>query len=196
MTLAKQGRRWVAVAVSAAALAATLAGCGVQQTGISIVGSAPSAVTAPSALPTQDGVGESQVTVYFLSSPSGTLVPSIRTIDGPLNENAVINQLLAGPNATERDEDYYSNLPLGLTVTPNAEQLSFAYQLSEQIDQLARAQFICTMQANEQTNSIGYIYPGMKELEWVSCDNTTTQFVLLPGQAAPYSLKPTAVSSQ
>jgi len=188
MTLAKRGRHWTAMATSSAvltALTAALAGCGVQQTGIAIVGSAPSVVSAPSTPVTEDGIGQSQVTVYFLTGPTGTLVPIVRTISGSLDENAVIAQLLAGPTKTEQSDGVYSNLPEGLTATPNAQQLSYAYQLSEQLDPLARSQFICTMQANEQTNSIGYIYPPMKELVWVSCDNTTTQPLLLPGQPQP-----------
>jgi hypothetical protein len=181
----RRGAATMAVALTGALATALVAGCGVQSSGIVVVGAAPSPVSSSGATAARDGLGETQVTLYFLSGPDGTLVPTVRTVTGPVNESAVITQLVNGPDQVERDDGLYSNLPPGLVATPNAQQLSYAFSLSEQLGQLARAQFICTMQAFDQTIAIGYIYPTMKDMAWVSCGNTTTQLILLPGVPTP-----------
>lgn len=191
MTLARRRRR-AAAAVGGAALACALAGCGIQSTGIAVVGAAPTPLTG-SAAPTALGDGgDNEVTVYFLTGDDGTLVPVQRTVSGPVDESKVISLLIGGPTKAEGESGLYTDFPPGFTATPNAESLQYAYGLNEVLDQFARSQFICTMQAYDLVIAIGYISPNMKEMEWLGCSDTTTQIVLIPGLAGVPSNATTA----
>ena len=199
---ARRRRRWVA-AGSAAVLATAVAGCGIQPTGISVVGSAPSA-SVPSAIasPTQQAIASSgQVYIYLLQYQGDNLllVPVIRTISGQkINDNSVAQILIKGPTQEEIREGFTSNIPDDLVATSNAYGFSDAYILSTVLEPLAKAQFICTMQEYDQSQSIGYFYPNsqMTQLNWVACKDTTSQYILLPGfPSLTYAQKPGALGS-
>ena len=187
MRIPGRGRAWLATG-SAAVLATALTGCGIQPTGISVVGAPPSA-NVPSANSTttpQALAASGQVYIYLLQNQGGTdlLVPVIRTIVGQkINDDSVAQILIKGPTPMEQKEGFTSEIPSSLTATSNAYGYSDAYVLSDLLQPLAKAQFICTMQEYDQSVSIGYFYPDsqMTQLNWVACKDTTSQYIMLPG---------------
>lgn len=181
-----QRRHWV-VAGSAALMATGLAGCGIQPTGISVVGAAPSALS-PSATPSAQEIASSgQVYIYLLQDQDGTneIVPVLRTIVGQKIDDATVAQLLVkGPTDDEAKQGYTSEVPDSLVVAPNALGFGDAYTLSTYLDSWGRAQFVCTMQEYDKSSSVGYYYPGtvMTAVNWVACKDTTSQpYIMLPG---------------
>jgi hypothetical protein len=185
--IAGRRRQWLA-ASSATVLATALAGCGIQPTGISVVGAPPSAnMASADASPSPQVLAASgQVYIYLLQSQGGTdlLVPVIRTIVGQkITDDSVAQMLIKGPTQLEVKEGFTSEIPSSLTATSNAYGYSDAYVLSDLLQPLAKAQFICTMQEYDQSVSIGYFYPDsqMTQLNWVACKDTTTQYIILPG---------------
>ena len=180
-------RQWFA-AGSATVLATALTGCGIQPTGISVVGAPPSAnMASADASPSPQALAASgQVYIYLLQNQDGTdlLVPVIRTIVGQkITDDSVAQVLIKGPTPLEQKEGFTSEIPSSLTATSNAYGYSDAYVLSNLLAPLAKAQFICTMQEYDQSVSIGYFYPDsqMTQLNWVACKDTTTQYIILPG---------------
>jgi hypothetical protein len=181
-----QRRRWMA-AGSAALLATGLSGCGIQATGISVVGAAPSSA-APSAAAAPSVASSGQVYIYLLLEQDGTiqLVPVVRTIVGQrITDGAVAQLLVKGPTTEETKEGFSSDVPDSLVVAANALGFSDSYSLSTYLGSWAKTQFICTMQEYDQSQSVGYFYPGtaMTQATWLACKDTTSAYVKMPGFA-------------
>lgn len=190
--MTKGRRRLTAAAALIAALAVTLAGCGIQSTGISIVGAAPTGLIAsanPLATPQADAQ-DGQISILLLQSGTNQLVWVPRTIDGAVNEASVAAALIKGPTETELKLGYYTDIPPELVVTPDALGQRAAYTLSPYVEwsPLARAQFICTMQEYDQSDSVGYTWSN--SLAWVACKDTTQQPIYLPGISATAAASP------
>lgn len=181
-----QRRLWVA-AGSAAVLATGLSGCGIQPTGISVLGNAPTAAAPSAGSNAPSGPIDGQLLIYLLQVQDGktVVVPVHRAAPAQVTDGAMAELLVKGPTPEELKEGFTSDVPQNLVVTPNALGFSDSYGLSTYLGSWAKTQFICTMQEFDQSQSVGYYYPGtgMTQAVWLACEDTTGVYVNMPGFA-------------
>ena len=170
-------RSTVGLAAAGALLLPTAAACGIQPSGIVSLGALPSAV-AGTAQPSIATPGLTDYILYFYSSSTGELTPVERTGTQAATEDEVLKALLAGPDAAEKSEGYYSQLPAALAVKPNAIDEKGAYTISAPLSQYGKAEFICTMQNADEQSSVAIQSPD-SGLIWNACSDTTGYYVQL-----------------
>jgi len=165
-----------------AVLLPTLAGCGIEASGITSLGAAPAAGEASPPAGTTISVGPNQYLLFFYLN--NRLTPVYRPTEKPLNESMVLDELLLGPTPQEKAAGFTSALPLKLVATPNAEQERYAFAVSSPLGSRGRTEFICTMQYFDGTDSIGVELAGEPaSMIWTGCADTTSQYV--PMQVSP-----------
>jgi hypothetical protein len=174
------GHRGVLMAAAAAAPLLLLAGCGIQPSGITVLGAAPQEPSAVAATIPTTVAGETTFALLFYQD--GELEPVYRTVPtSTLNDMLVITQLRAGPTRTELAAGYSSAMPDGLVVTPKTDDQAWAYGFSETVNQAALAQFVCTVQIYSQ-KQVGWkdlTKNGYNPLSWLTCSDITRQFIPL-----------------
>lgn len=161
-------------ALLAGLLLPTAAACGIEPTGIVVLGTAPAAVQASPAQSFDGSPGETQYLVYFYQDER--LTPAYRFTRGEVTEMTVVESLISGPTKMELSEGYTSAVPSGLAAKPRANGLLGAYNLSQPLGQRAKSQFICTMQYYDQIGSVG-IQVQDSNVIWNACSDTTSQYI-------------------
>jgi hypothetical protein len=166
--------------LAAAALPLCTAACGIQSSGITVLGVAPQGPSAVAATIPTTVAGESTFALLFYQN--GELEPVYRTAaKSTLDDMTVVDALRAGPSKVEIAEGYYSALPGSLVISPKSDDQAWAYGFSETINQAALAQFVCTVQIFSQTQ-VGWkdlSKGGGSPLSWVGCSDTTRQYIPL-----------------
>ena len=165
-----------------AVLLPAAAACGIQPTGITVLGQAPAAAEASPAQSLDTSPGSTQYLVYFYQG--SRLTPAYRSIKGEVTETTVLDALIGGPTPTEQAQGFSSAIPTGLAVKPRADNELGAYNLSQPLGQRGKSQFICTMQYFDQIDSIG-IQLGDTRPIWNQCSDTTSQYVPMRGDGSP-----------
>ncbi|HEV2343521.1 MAG TPA: hypothetical protein VGS97_05455 [Actinocrinis sp.] len=170
-------------ALLAALLLPTGAACGIQPTGIIVLGAAPAAQLASPAAPFDTSPGSTQYLVFFYQNDR--LAPAYRSTKGGVgvSERIVLEALVMGPTQAEQAAGYSSAVPSGLVAKPRANGLLGAYNLSQPLGQRAKSQFICTMQYYDQIESIG-IQVQDSNVIWNACSDTTNQYIPMRGEAS------------
>lgn len=164
-------------ALLAALVLPAASACGIQGTGITTLGAAPAADGA-AAQQTPGGASEGQYPVFFYLNDR--LTAAYRTQKSAPTEQQVLTALLDGPTKSEAAKGYVSMLPPGLFAATQADQLQFAYLVNMPLNPRAKAQFVCTMQYQDQTVSVGLLVKG-SSMMWLGCSDTTTQYIPMPG---------------
>lgn len=171
----------VRAAAAGALLLPTAAACGIQPSGIIVVGAAPAAVAASPVLATE-GLGSTQFLLYFYQNDR--LTPAFRSSAQPVTQQLVLQALFAGPTAAERQAGFYTQLPQGMAAKPDAHGEEFAYLLAKSPGTAGKAQFICTMQYLDKSASIGVELADSGQLNWNGCSDTTDQFIPMPSSGS------------
>jgi hypothetical protein len=159
-------RRGLASAAGAAALLAT-AGCGIEPTGVQVVG-APPAAQAAGALP-GGGPSSGQYPYYLYFFRAGHLSSTTRFAAAPVDQRTVIEALINGPRPDEAKQGFVSEIPSSLKILDlTAQGEAWAYQFSDELGRDERAQIVCSIQANLPAPSVATVYGGAR-LTWNIC---------------------------
>lgn len=178
--------RRAALAGLCAAVLPAAAACGIQPSGITSLGPAPT-VSAGAAQPTPT---DDSTTFVLFFEQDGQWSAVRRASDGAPTETEILQALAQGPTATEQKEGYLSALPAGLVIRPQAAGEADAYGVSESIGAAGRTELICTMQYFDGTDSIGILAPGAVEPTWLACSDTTSQYIPMIGNSiSQYAIK-------
>jgi hypothetical protein len=158
-------RRGLASAVGAAALLTT-AGCGIEPTGVSVVGAPPAVQGAGDLIGGGSTAGAYAYYLYFFRD--GHLAVTTRYLSEQADQDSVLKQVLAGPTKTELAQGYSSEIPAGLSlITPTWNGEAWAYQFSNEIGREARAEIVCSIQANTDAPSVATVYAS--KITWDIC---------------------------
>ncbi|MBS2961759.1 hypothetical protein KGA66_01775 [Actinocrinis puniceicyclus] len=179
MTADVRAKRRSAVALGAllaALMLPTAAACGIQPTGITVLGQAPAAVGA-AVQPSQAFGSSGQFPVFFYLNDR--LTPLYLPAKADTTEQDVLDALLNGPSKTAAAKGFVSALPATLTASIQADGLRYAYKLNLPLTAHAKAQFVCTMQYYDQTLSVG-LQVGDSSMTWLGCSDTTGQYIPMP----------------
>lgn len=177
----RASRRLTFGALLAALVLPAASACGIQATGITTLGAAPAADDA-AAQQTPNVAADGQYPVFFYLNDR--LTAAYRKQKSPPTEAQVLAALLDGPTKSEAAKGYMSMIPQDLVADTQADQLQFAYLVSEPLNPRAKAQFVCTMQYQDQTLSVGLLVKG-SSMMWLGCSDTTTQYIPMPGSGDP-----------
>lgn len=159
-------RRGLASAAGAAALLAT-AGCGIEPTGVQVVG-APPAAQAAGNLP-GGGPSAGQYAYYLYFYREGQLASVTRLTATPVDQQTVVDAVIGGPTKEELAKGYSSAIPGTLKIVDlTAQGEAWAYQFSDQLGRAERAQIVCSIQANLPAPSVATVY-GDAKLTWNIC---------------------------
>lgn len=161
-------------------------GCGIQASGVRVVGSAPTlqAANDVSGATAAPGGNQNQYQLYFFRN--GKLTPVLRYTDQPITQNLVLTALIKGPNSTDQSQGYTSVIPTSLTVvSTTARRQQWNYQYSLPVTIAEKAEIVCTVQQDLGAPSVGTATPG--EQTWNNCYDFTEDYgapALLPSGAA------------
>ena len=159
-------RRGFASAAGAVALLAT-AGCGIESTGVQVVGAQPAAQPAGD-LP-GDGPSSGAHNYYLYFFRDGQLTLTKRSADAPVDQQTILQQVIEGPTKAELAQGYTSEIPTGLQIVDlTAQGEAWAYQFSDELGREERAQIVCSIQANLDAPSVATVY-GSAKLTWNIC---------------------------
>lgn len=152
----------------------SLVGCGIQSTGVKVVGAAPTLQAADGLVGSSAGSGTNGYALYFFRD--GRLTPVERYTDETVTDDLVLQQLIKGPDTTDVSEGFTSNITPGLSVVSNqALQQKWAYEYSLPLAQSELAEIVCTVQANVQAPSVGTLTKGYG-LVWHQCSDFTEEY--------------------
>lgn len=150
-------RRGVGLLAAAAGMvgAMGLTGCGIQSSGMKVVGAAPSLQAANDVTGTDAaGSGSNQYQLYFFRD--GRLTPVVRYASSPVTQAVIMAALIKGPNSTDAADGFTSVIPGDLTVESyTAHDQQWNYQYSQALTGAEKAQIVCTIQANLNAPSVG-----------------------------------------
>lgn len=160
-------RLGLASAAGAAALLTTVAGCGIEPTGVQVVGEPPAA-RAAGTLP-NGGSSGGQYAYYLFFYRDGHLASMTRFATSPVDQQTVLDAVISGPTKAELAKGYSSAIPSSLQIVDlTAQGEAWAYQFSSQLDRDEQAQIVCSIQANLPASSVGTVY-GDAKLTWNIC---------------------------
>ena len=175
--MTRRGTTWLTATLGL--LLPSVASCGIQASGITTLGPAPAATAGASGAPSFNAAsGSSQYVLFFYLGDR--LTADYRAAKGAVSEGEVLDALLAGPNPGEQAKGYATMLPPKLTATINAGGQRYSYSLNQSLSLRAKAQFICTMQYNDESPSIG-IQVQDANVNWNACSDTTSEFIAMRG---------------
>jgi hypothetical protein len=171
-------RRGVAVAAAVAGLLGTLVltGCGIQSTSVKVVGAAPTLQAANDVTGTGNpgGSGENQYELYFFRAHK--LSPVVRYTTQAVTQELIIASLIKGPNSTDTADGYTSAIPGSLSIVSyTARDQQWNYQYSEPLDLAAKAQIVCSIQADLNAPAVG-TWSGSGDPFWYSCFDFSDDF--------------------
>lgn len=159
-------RRGLASVAGAAALLAT-AGCGIQSTGVQVVGAQPAAQAAGNLPGTAPSGGQYAYYLYFFLG--GHLTSTTRFSDSPVDQQTVVDAMIGGPTKDEAAKGYSTEIPGSLQIVDlTAQGEAWAYQFSAPLGREERAQIVCSIQANLPAPSVATVY-GNAKLTWNIC---------------------------
>ena len=161
-------RRAFAVAAAGAGALFGAAGCGIQPTSVQVVGAEPVVQANDLVSPGASGAvgGPDQVVVYFYRD--GRLTPVYRPAPTGSEQSFIIQQLIDGPSKQEAGQGLVSAVPEGISFGINAQEQAWAYKFSDDLGRLAKAQVVCSIQANTNAPSVGTVY-GDAKITWNIC---------------------------
>ena len=161
-------RRGLASAAGAAALLAT-AGCGIESTGVQVVGAQPVA-QGVGVLP-GGGPSGGAYTYYLYFFQNGHLASTKRSATAQADQQTILDAVIQGPTKAELAQGYTSEIPTGLKVVDlTAQGEAWLYQFSDELTMEERAQVVCSIQANLQAPSVGTVY-GENKPTWYICSD-------------------------
>lgn len=159
-------RRYLASAAGTAALLAT-AGCGIEPTGVQVVGAPPAAQAAGNLPGSGPSGGAYPYYLYFFRD--GRLASTTRFADAPVDQRTVIDAVIEGPRPDELKQGYTTQIPAGLKIVSlTAQGEAWAYQFSDQLGREERAQIVCSVQASLSAPSVATVYGNAKPT-WNIC---------------------------
>jgi len=159
-------RRGLASAAGAAALLAT-AGCGIEPTGVQVVGPPPAAQVAGNLPGSGPSGGQYSYSLYFYRD--GRLASITRFAGAPVDQQTIVDAVIGGPSRDEAAQGYKTAIPDSLKVVDlTAQGEAWAYQFSDQLSREERAQIVCSIQANLPAPSVATVY-GDAKLTWNIC---------------------------
>lgn len=131
-----------------------LTGCGIQSSGMKVVGAAPSLQAANDVTGTGAADGSNQYQLYFFRD--GRLTPVVRYAAAPVTQAVIMTALIKGPNSTDTADGFTSVIPSDLAVESyTAHDQQWNYQYSQTLTGAEKAQIVCTIQANLNAPSVG-----------------------------------------
>ena len=146
----------VAAAVAGVVGALGLAGCGIQSTSMKVVGAAPSLQAANDVTGTGNpsGSGQNQYELYFFREHK--LTPVVRYASQPVTQELIFAALIKGPDTTDTADGYTSTIPGGLSIVSyTARDQQWNYQYSLPLNQAAKAEIVCSIQADLNAPAVG-----------------------------------------
>ena len=151
-------RRGMGLAAAVAGMlgAIGLTGCGIQSSGMKVVGAAPSLQAANDVTGSGDpgGSGENQYELYFFRD--GRLTPVMRYTTQQVTQAVILNALIKGPNTTDAADGFTSVISDGLSVVSyTAHDQQWNYQYSQALTMAEKAEIVCTVQADLNAPSVG-----------------------------------------
>ena len=163
-------RRGVAVlAAAGTAGLMSLAACGIQGTGLKVVGSAPTLQAADAIGSASGGSGANGYSLYFFRD--GRLTSVQRYTDDTVSDTLVLQALMKGPDSADLSEGFSSALPTGLSVlSDDALDQKWAYEYSQPLTTAEMAEIVCTVQADLDAPSVGTLSKGYGLL-WHNCSD-------------------------
>jgi hypothetical protein len=177
-------------AFAAAALgvlgAGGIAGCGIQSSGLKVVGAAPTVQAANDV--TGDGQSDDTgpIEYYLFFYKDGQLVPVKRHTSDQPTEQSVMQALIKGPDTGEQAEGYTTSIPASLVTTSyTANQQQWDYQYSQGLNFQERGQIVCTIVNDLGAPTVGYYVEGKGQLAWNACNDFTTAVDFPPLVSSP-----------
>lgn len=165
----RRGGLGVAAAVAGAVgVLGTSAGCGIQSTGLKVVGSAP---TVQAANVTGSGAagsgGQYRYWLYFYRD--GKLTPVLRSTDQTVNQEFVLTEVIKGPSPNDQIAGFSSEIPTSLTIVSlTAGNQQWFYRYSQPLNDTQRAEIVCSIQADQDAPDVG-TWNGPDNQIWNSC---------------------------
>jgi len=154
--------------------ALSLAGCGIQSSGMKVVGAAPTLQAANDVTGTGNPNGENEYELYFFHDHK--LTPVVRYTSDQVTQEMVIAALIKGPNTTDTADGYTSAVPGNLSIVSyTARDQQWNYQYSMSLDPAAKAQIVCSIQSDLNAPSVGTLTADGSEL-WNSCYDYSENF--------------------
>lgn len=161
-------------------------GCGIQSSGMRVVGAAPS-LQAANSVTGSGGSGGNQYSLYFFRN--GKLTPALRYTDQPITADLVLDALIKGPNSSDQAQGFSSVIPASLRVidtTARDQQWNYAY--SQPLSIAEKAEIVCTVQADLSAQSVGTATS--ESQNWNNCYDFTEDYgapAVLPSVDSDYS---------
>ena len=145
-----------------------VAGCGIQPSGMKVVGAAPTLQAANDVTGAGNGSGN-QYALYFFRD--GKLTPVMRYSDDAVTEELVLQALIKGPSSSENADGFTSAIPGSLSVVSyTAADQQWNYQYSQPISMVEKAEIVCTVQADLNAPSVGTFTPQDEQNQlWNDC---------------------------
>lgn len=194
MTEASHGTlRWRGVGAATAMAGAmagllSVGGCGIQSTGLRVVGSAPTLQAANDVTGDGAGSGSFQYELYFFRG--GKLTPVLRHTDQAVTSDVVLAALIKGPNTTDESQGYSSVVPTSLSVvSTTARNQQWNYQYSLPLSTAEKAEIVCTVQANLGAPSVGTA-TSAGDQSWNNCYDFSEDYGAPPVLPSVYSNSP------
>jgi hypothetical protein len=163
----------LAAAVAGAVGLMGVGGCGIQSSGLRVVGSAPS-LQAANAVTGAQGAGGGQYQLYFFRD--GKLAPVQRYYSTEtLTQNALLAALIKGPSSTDQSQGFTSLIPASLSVVSiTARDQQWDYEYSEPLTFAEKAEIVCSMQVDLSAPSVGTFFKG--DQIWNNCSDFTEDY--------------------
>lgn len=167
-------RGLAALAAAGTAGVMSLVGCGIQSTGVKVVGAAPTLQAADGLVGSSAGSGTNGYALYFFRG--GRLTSVERYTDQAVTDELVLQALIKGPDSTDASEGFTSNITPGLSVVSNqALAQKWAYEYSLPLTESEMAEVVCTVQADVDAPSVGTLTKGYG-LVWHDCSDFTEDY--------------------
>lgn len=163
----------LAAAVAGAVGLMGVGGCGIQSSGLRVVGSAPS-LQAANAVTGAQGAGGGQYQLYFFRD--GKLAPVQRYYSTEtLTQDALLAALIKGPSSTDQSQGFTSLIPASLSVVSiTARDQQWDYEYSEPLTFAEKAEIVCSMQVDLSAPSVGTFFKG--DQIWNNCSDFTEDY--------------------
>jgi hypothetical protein len=168
-------RGLAALAAAGTAGLVGVAGCGIQSTGMKVVGAAPTLQAANDVAGSAGaGSGANQYQLYFFRN--GKLSPVLRYTDDTVTQDMVLGALIKGPDSSDQSEGFSSVIPQGLSVVSvTARDQLWNYQYSQDLTYAEKAEIVCTLQADVGAPSVGTVTNEGTQI-WDQCDDFTDDY--------------------
>ncbi|HEX4787093.1 MAG TPA: hypothetical protein VH372_01425 [Actinospica sp.] len=162
----------VAAAVAGAVGLMGAGGCGIQSSGLRVVGSAPS-LQAANDVTGEQSAGGDQYQLYFFRD--GKLTPVQRYSSQTLTQDLLLAALIKGPTAADQSQGFTSLLPASLSViSTTARDQQWDYEYSQPLTFAQKAEIVCSLQVDLSAPSVGTYFKG--DQIWNNCSDFTEDY--------------------